>query len=337
MDTNTDANNKQELTLHDLAKLIQRNATKEDIDSIVTARINTYQQKTDKKIDEIQRQVETATDMGTENSNKIEELQSAVETLKQDQLRSNICISGVPAEQITDGNTSDIVMKIANALNVTLSKNQFTSHPVASKKFIIVHFHNHSYKQQLLIRVRAKKSLMVEEVFNTKSNSQIYLNDHLTPYFTKLHLIARNARKEGKFASVSSYGGKIRVRKNPNDAPIIIVSEKQIQTLVEIECADSSTDSIQCVDDANAAETSNKPKKPTQRAHQKQNNKNIHQNRGRGNSERATQPQPRQNLTRTKTDKRKAEGSENEEDNEQRKKAKIKPNTKAQQRSVPAS
>lgn len=296
------------MTLNDLAMLIQRNATKEDIDSIVTARLNEYQHKTDLKIDAIQNKVETAAEMNTDNTNKIEELQSTVEMLKQDQLRNNICISGVPPDQIIDGNTSDIIIKIANVLGVKIMPNQFSSHPVASKKFIIVNFYNYSHKQQMHIHIRARKSLMVEEVFKSKSNSQIYLNDHLTPYFTKIHLLARNAKKEGKLFTVSSYGGKIRVRKNQNDLPIVIESEKQIQTLIDMECADSSIDSIQLVENATNNEASKQPKtKPTKQTKTNQHTTHL-QNSRNSNTKRATKNnstgQYRQNSARTNTDNR---------------------------------
>lgn len=64
------------LTLNDLAALIQRNATKEDIQAIVTARIDEYQQQTDKKIEVIRQQVDTANDLSNANANRIEELQA---------------------------------------------------------------------------------------------------------------------------------------------------------------------------------------------------------------------------------------------------------------------
>lgn len=87
-------NNMPEPTLNDLALMIQRNATKEDIETIITTRLDSYQQITDEKIEVIKQQVDTVTDMYNENTERIDELQATVETLKQDQLKNNICISG---------------------------------------------------------------------------------------------------------------------------------------------------------------------------------------------------------------------------------------------------
>lgn len=92
---------------------------------------------------------------------------------------------------------------------------------------------------------------MVEEVFEAveKSNSQIYLNDHLSPYFNRLFLIARKAKKDGKLASASSYGGKIRARKSLDDAPILITTEKQLQLLIDAHDDNSTNSLVQLVND----------------------------------------------------------------------------------------
>lgn len=153
-----------------------------------------------------------------------------------------MCISGIPSELITNDNFAELVEQIAKTLGAKCDNSHFVAYAVASKKFVIVRFHNAMHKRSLLGKIRVKKSLMVEEVFKSiKSNSQIYLNDHLSPYFNKLYLMARNAKREGKLASASSYGGKIRARKYSDDAPIIITSESQLQEIID----DDDGDSIQ--------------------------------------------------------------------------------------------
>lgn len=276
--TSNEHNKMPGLTLNDLAAMIQRNATKDDIDNIITNRLNAHLKQTDEKIEVMQQQVDSVAVVSNNNTEKIDELQATVETLKQDQLKNNLCISGVPTEQINDINTSDIIIAIAKSLGIDLAFNHFTSYSVANKKFIIVHFFNYKHKQQLLMRIRARKSLMVEEVFKTKSNSQIYLNDHLTPYFNKLHLQARNAKKEGKLVSVTSYGGKIRVRKNASDIPVSIVNERQLQTLIDMELADTSSDSLQFADASDLSAPSTSTKLTTNASHKPNSYKPKKQN-----------------------------------------------------------
>lgn len=273
-----------EPTLADVFSLLQRCASKDDINEIKT-HITAYQRKTDEKIDNIKQQVIYVTATNEQNANKIEELQASVETLKQDQLRNNICVSGIPLQLISNDNTAELIINIAAKLDVKIAKNHFTSYAIANKKFVIVKFFNYKHKQQLLLRIRTKKSLMVEEVFKVKSNSQLYLNDHMTPYFNHLYLLARNAKKEGKLASATSYGGKIRTRKNLNDVPITITSEKQLQTLIEMDPSNDSSDSLQQSDNSiielnhtqeernTSSSTSTSTSTSTPKASKKDNNK----------------------------------------------------------------
>lgn len=93
----------------------------------------------------------------------------------------------------------------------------------------------------MISKMRAKRSLLVEEVFELTSNSQIYINDHLTPYFNKLHQISRMAKRDGKLATTSAIGGKIRVRKCIDDVSIHITTESQLRAIIDIEITNNST------------------------------------------------------------------------------------------------
>lgn len=201
-----------EPTLLDLFNMMQNNSTKEDINDIKT-RIDEYKADTIEKFNQIDQKVNVVSSITNENADNIELLQIKVEELKQDQLKSNICVSGVPTNLIQNDNTADLIIAIAKKLDVDINQNQFTSYSCASNKFIIISFFMLKHKQLLLRKIRVKKSLMVEEVFGVQSNSQIYLNDHLTPYFNHLYLLARRAKKDGKLASASSFNGRIKARK----------------------------------------------------------------------------------------------------------------------------
>lgn len=240
-------NQPHESTLADVFALLQKCASKDDIKDIKT-KITDYKRETDEKFGELKQQVDIAMTTSNSNAEKIDELQASIETLKQEQLKNNICISGVPVDITKNNNTAEIIIAIADKLDVKLVKNNFSSYAISENKFIIVRFHNYKHKHQLLLRIRTKKSLMVEEVFKTKSNSQLYLNDHLTPYFNHLFLLARNAKKNGTIATASSYGGKIRIRKNINDAPHTITCERQLISLIGLESANNTIDYVQCVD-----------------------------------------------------------------------------------------
>lgn len=227
------------ITLEDLGKKIQQCASKDDIEGI-KSQINNYKIETNVKIEKIAQQVENNITVTLENADRIDALEASVEMLKQEQLKNNICVSGVPPNLLINGNANDLIQKIATKLDFKLNSNQFSSYAVAQNKFIIVQFYNFKHKLQLLGKIRAKRSLMVEEVFGGQSNSQIYLNDHLTPFFNRLYLIARNAKKDGQIASATSYGGKIRARKQLDHPPTLITSEKQLMALINSDAANES-------------------------------------------------------------------------------------------------
>lgn len=267
--TDKESSKSQSLTLNDIGNMIQRCASKDDIDDI-RSHISNYKADTDAKIEKVSQRTEFANELASQNADHIEGLQASIEMLKQEQLKHNICVSGVPPTLVESNNTNELIAKIASKLGMKLNISQFSSHAIAQNKFIIVRFYNISHKIQLLGKIRAKKSLMVEEVFaEMSSNSQIYLNDHLTTYFSKLYQTARNAKKEGKLASATSYGGKVRARKHLTDPPTIITSEKQLHALIQQEVDDelesiSHTDEMMNASHSTSQHTDNTPtQKPT--------------------------------------------------------------------------
>lgn len=242
-------------TLMDIYNLLTKCAQKNDIDEI-KASISEANTEINVKIEHVQSRIDICNAKTDENTNKISALEVSVELLKQDQLKNNMCISGVPPNSVTNGSTSNVVIAIAKALGLDFNASMFTSYPVAANKFIIVHFYNMKHKQWMMNKIRVKKSLMVEEVLNHSSNSQIYLNDHLTPYFNALYLSARKAKNDNKLASASSYGGKIRVRKQLSDVPTVITSAAQLRMLID---ADDTNNMSQMTINSSDMSTDNAP------------------------------------------------------------------------------
>lgn len=191
---NNAKSNMPEPTISDLFNLMRNTATKEDMTDI-KQHIDDYKNDTNVKIEAIDTKVNAITAQSNDQSDKIDSLQANIEQLKQEQLKSNICVLGIPADLIKNDNTAELIIEIAKKLNIDINRNNFSSFGVAHNKFVIVKFHWLHHKQSLVNKIRAKKSLMVEEVFGGNSNSQIYINDHLTPYFSRLYLIARRAKK----------------------------------------------------------------------------------------------------------------------------------------------
>lgn len=93
--------------------------------------------------------------------------------------------------------------------------------------------------------MRIKKCLLVEEIYpQEKSNNQFYINDHLTPYMNDLFITAFKAKKEAKLFSVSSWGGKIRVRKTRDDQILTIMDRSQLDEIINLDASTQSNSSF---------------------------------------------------------------------------------------------
>lgn len=146
---------------------------------------------------------------------------------------------------------------------------------------------------------------MVEEVFATTSNSQIYINEYLTPYFNRLFLIARTAKRDGKLASASSFGGRIRARKSIDDAPILIVSESQLQALIDADDTNTSISQQHAQELMNSSHSTSQQSRTSTESASKPNSR--YRNRSRANK-----PNIDSSSTSTGSRKRKQEKKDND-------------------------
>lgn len=250
-------NQMPEPTIADLISLIGNIPNKSDFVEMQN-RVLALAEDNKNRINGVEQQVASVSSTVAQNTGRISQLEYTIQSLQQDKLRNNVCISGVPLDDNTDIN--EAIVRIAATLQVTLRAIDFTAYTAANNKLIIVSFNNYTHKQMLLNKIRAKKSLMVEEVFGAiQSNSQIYINVHLTKYFNNLYLMARLAIKQGKLTSATTSGGKIRVRKYEGDIPVIITDQKQLQTIIDM-AADTSMEILnQSRQEGGGSRHSNRP------------------------------------------------------------------------------
>lgn len=236
------ANNEDNYTLKDIVDMISKVASKEDIEG-VNSKLTDYQTKTKEEIDRLHETVEIINVTSNEQGERIAKLEGELEMLKQEKIKNNIRITGLPKEW--DGNAVSLVIKMCKLVGLKYSNDDFHAYASSNGQFVIASFHNHAYKSKFLNKCKLRKSIMVEEILrNFKSNSQLYVNDHLTPYFSNLFTIAWRAKKEGKLASASSVGGKVRVKKLPDDIPVLITNQAQLEIIIDlpIESIETSTE-----------------------------------------------------------------------------------------------
>lgn len=219
-------------TMRDLIALLSNTASKQDITEIKN-QIAEYHADHSAKISKIEADMSDVVSIINENSEKINELECTIEMLKQDKLKNNVCISGMPSGW--DGNSTNFVKAMGTTLGLELAESNFNSYTTFNGKFIIASFYNFGDKEMLLGKMRIKKSLMAEEIVpNLRSNNRVNINEHLTPFNSGLFVMARRAKQEGKLATATSYGGRIRVKKHAEDMPVIVNSKTQLESIIEL-------------------------------------------------------------------------------------------------------
>lgn len=171
------------------------------------------------------------------HSKRLTTIESEINVLKQEKLKNNVRISGIPHD--CDVDILTLVINIASILEVIITPADFIAYKTKTGNFIIVQFNVVNIKHKLLQNMKLRKSLMLEEILDTSSNSQIYLNDQLTPFYANLFKIARKAKSEGKIFNVSSHGGRIKVKKLSSSHAILINDEYQLNMVIN---KDNNTD-----------------------------------------------------------------------------------------------
>lgn len=218
-----------------------QNTFKTDIEN-VRAEVATNTQRLDK----------VESDLKSNSSNaKVDELLLQIERLKQDRLRNNVRITGLPQSAFND--PDETILRIAELLNIDVIPSDYSVYVDRNKSSIIVAFANHVIKRSLIDAMRRKQSLLVEEILDSaQSNSRIYINDQLSPHYAKLFQLAWQAKRSGTLFSASSTGGRIRVKKFESSQPYVIETEADLQ------CAIDRTEQM---------DTAPQPSEPSQRSY----------------------------------------------------------------------
>lgn len=160
----------------------------------------------------------------------------SVELLKQFNLKNNVCIHGVPADANED--VHQIVKAIASLLSVEFGSGDILSAYRArpsnrSPGLIIVRLSSFEKKMQILTNKRKKKTLKVNELnLNlTKPDNKIYINSHLSPYFSSIHQKAKQACDEGKIKSCWIASNCVTIQL-PNDERVLVKSLDELYAIV---------------------------------------------------------------------------------------------------------
>ena len=175
-----------------------------------------------------------------EQEEEIAELYQLQDNLEQYTRKQSLEICGIPAGAYVS--TEEAVLKIANALEVTMSAEDINiSHKIKSKGAgtILVKFQNHKAKSRLYKARTKLKNLRLTDIFTDMSTAtrvaagtgRIFINENLTSYRKDLLRKANDKRKDGLIISAWSTDGKIFVKTSPEGAPVRIYAKEDLENL----------------------------------------------------------------------------------------------------------
>lgn len=103
------------------------------------------------------------------NQNHLDQIHHQIELLKQERLRNNLRLTGLPSFALDD--PVQTIMRIDDLIHLDLIPSDFTAYADKNKSSLIVSFSSYAHKRLLVESLYKRKSLLVEEIFpDTKSN-----------------------------------------------------------------------------------------------------------------------------------------------------------------------
>lgn len=154
-----------------------------------------------------------------------------IELHKQQQLRNNISISNIPIEE--DENLFEIIASVLHSIGIPkLNEGELVNAkriPNSKSKLIIVSFRDYELKLAVM-KKKMSKAVMVSDMFildSSEPNPRIYINNHLTPFYSKLCYYGRGAiaNKQIHSSWVSSRGFLVKLDEDSTPIPFQTVQQ----------------------------------------------------------------------------------------------------------------
>lgn len=203
----------------DTAKILESIAELKSSMSTMERSFNRSFEKLDKTLEDFNtriKEIEKRQNDQEEVIKVIPTLQTATSDLAEYNRRNTIEIQGIPEKhKETSLDLFKIMKDLGSVVEVNIEPNHIDAiHRVPTRaglKPIIVKFSNRWVRDELMIKKRSK-TILLEDIGMTPSQSIVYINESLTPAKRE---IAKNARIrfKGKGCSVWTAGGKIFVAK----------------------------------------------------------------------------------------------------------------------------
>lgn len=139
---------------------------------------------------------------------------------KQEALRQNICVHGIPYCENEDLNK--IIAAVTLALNVNVTVNDITNSyrtkgTEGRPGLIVIRFATFNTKLNIMSASKAKKLTLADLGMNSGTESSpIYINNHLIPHYAQLLMHGKRAVADGKLAACWFARSSICVKPTPS-------------------------------------------------------------------------------------------------------------------------
>ncbi|XP_039298036.1 uncharacterized protein LOC120354688 [Nilaparvata lugens] len=238
-----------DINLKQFSSDIVENLRKEitDLKTFFTSKLDDLQTKLESintKTDTIKTQIDTLTQEhnslklnfnnlekeNLENKKHVQRLEKEIHDLQQYTRKDNVEIVGIPE---THGENLLAVMDaVAKSLNVEFKKDDLSIiHRMPTAKgstSIVAKFCSRQKKMQWITAARQKKGIKTTDVCDKLPPSNVYVNEHLSPYYKGLLGKAKNLKKDKKLAYVWVRDCKVFVKKTESSRTKRIMSDEDL-------------------------------------------------------------------------------------------------------------
>lgn len=229
-----------------------------------------YRSANDRRVNGIEAQLATALarldklEQSKTEPGNLDVIVSERELMKQQAIKNNICIHGVPLEP--KENVMHIAKKLCTALKVKIKESDIvgayrTKPSTKTSGLIVIKCASFDLKVSIMEAKRKFPKLCVSNITNFDCDKLVYVNHHLTPYYSKLYFKVKNARINGYFVSERLSGHGIIARKHDN-------TTITIRSSADLERAISNIEPVVAVSDGNTSLSSGEYVSPKRRNEQ---------------------------------------------------------------------
>lgn len=232
-DQNNTENNTETVSNSDLKKiLLAVKTTSEE----TNRRLDDHVKKNNERITKVEQQAKSSENKVNKLEKRFDELEKSTQSIffmhektKQQQLQYNIAIMGVPL--LIEEDLPLLLRDVCSTLGVDINEDDVVNVrriPNSKSNIIIAKFSNMTIKGAIMVKkeeIDVHGSDLLDNVQpDSENNFRVYINHHLTPYYSQLLMFGRNAVKEKSIHSCWITANGLLVRFEEKDNPHVFTS-----------------------------------------------------------------------------------------------------------------